>query len=71
VHGLEVEYYDRINFVYLDVDDPANESLKDDFEFRYQPQLVLLDGEGQVVQQWIGPISREEFMEAFEIVLSD
>jgi thioredoxin-related protein len=71
VHGLEVEYYDRINFVYLDVDDPANESFKDDFEFRYQPQLVLLDGEGQVVQQWIGPISREEFMEAFEIVLSD
>lgn len=71
MHGLEVEYYDRINFVYLDVDDPANESLKDDFEFRYQPQLVLLDGEGQVVQQWIGPISREEFMEAFEIVLSD
>lgn len=71
MHGLEVEYYDRINFVYLDVDDPANESFKDDFEFRYQPQLVLLDGEGQVVQQWIGPISREEFMEAFEIVLSD
>ncbi|MGW8224297.1 MAG: hypothetical protein ACWGOY_01090 [Anaerolineales bacterium] len=70
VHGLEVEYYDRINFVYLDVDDPANESYKDVFGFRYQPQLFLLDGDGQVVQQWIGPITREEFVGAFENILS-
>jgi thiol-disulfide isomerase/thioredoxin len=69
VHGLESEYYNRINFIYLDVDDPANENLKQQYEFRYQPQLILLDGEGQIVKQWIGPIPREEFVQAFEEIL--
>jgi thioredoxin-related protein len=70
VHGLEVEYYDKIEFIYLDVDDPANAGYKDQFEFRYQPQMVLLDGQGQVVQQWIGPIPREQFISAFEEILA-
>jgi thioredoxin-related protein len=67
---LEAEYYDRINFVYLDVDDRENESFKAQFDFRYQPQMVLLDGAGQIVQQWIGPIPREEFVDAFDAVLA-
>ncbi len=70
MHGLEAEYYGRINFVYLDIDDPANETFKEQFDFRYQPQMVLLDGNGQVMQQWIGPIPREEFVTAFEDILS-
>ena len=71
MHGLEVEYFDRINFIYLDVDDPANENFKEQFGFRYQPQMILLDGEGQVVQQWIGPIPKEEFVTAFEAILAE
>ena len=70
MHGLEAEYYDRINFIYLDIDDPANETFKDILDFRYQPQLILLDGNGQILYQWIGPISREEFVAAFEDVLA-
>jgi thioredoxin-related protein len=70
VHGLEAEYYDRINFVYLDIDDPTNETFKDILGFRYQPQLILLDGNGQILYQWIGPIPREEFVLAFEDVLA-
>ena len=71
MHGLEVEYFDRINFIYLDVDDPANANFKEQFGFRYQPQMILLDGEGQVVQQWIGPIPKEEFVNAFEAILAE
>lgn len=70
MHGLEAEYYGKINFVYLDVDDPANASFKEQFDFRYQPQLFLLDGEGQVVKEWVGPIPREEFVAAFEEFLA-
>jgi len=70
VHGLEVEYYDQINFVYLDIDDPANDTFKQDLGFRYQPHLFVLDGDGEILYQWIGPISREEFIVAFEDVLS-
>ncbi len=70
MHGLEAEYYDRINFIYLDIDDPANETFKGILDFRYQPQLILLDGNGQILYQWIGPIPREEFVAAFEDVLA-
>ncbi len=70
MHGLEVEYYDRINFIYMDIDNPANETFKEILDFRYQPQLILLDGNGQVLYQWIGPIPREEFVAAFEDVLA-
>ena len=70
MHGLEAEYYDRINFVYLDIDDPTNETFKDILDFRYQPQLILLDGNGQILYQWFGPIPREEFVLAFEDVLA-
>ncbi len=70
VHGLEAEYYDRISFIYLDIDDPANETFKGILDFRYQPQLILLDGNGQILYQWIGPIPREEFVAAFEDVLA-
>ncbi|UCD97864.1 MAG: hypothetical protein JSV42_12960 [Chloroflexota bacterium] len=70
VHGLEVDYYNRIGFVYLDIDDPANETFKEMLEFRYQPQLILIDGDGEVLHQWIGPKPREEFVAVFEEVLS-
>jgi thioredoxin-related protein len=70
VHGLEADYYGKINFVYLDIDDPSNETFRKQLEFRYQPQLIMLDGNGHKLYEWIGPIPREEFIKAFEDVLS-
>jgi hypothetical protein len=52
------------------VDDPANAYFKEQFDFRYQPQMVLLDGDGNITQQWIGPIPRGEFVIAFEEILA-
>ncbi len=49
MHGLELEYYDRINFVYLDIDDPANDNFERILDFRYQPQVFILGGDGQVL----------------------
>ena len=70
MHGLEADYYDKINFVYLDVDDPANETFKKELRFTYQPQMALLDGNGQVLHEWVGPLPREEFEKVFQAVLS-
>ncbi len=70
MHGLELEYYDRINFVYLDIDDPANDNFESILDFRYQPQVFILGGDGQVLYQWIGAPSSEEMVAAFETVLS-
>jgi thioredoxin-related protein len=66
VHGLEVEYYDRINFVYLDIDDSRTDEFKRMLGFQYQPHLFLLDGEGNIIQQWFGLIPESEFRKAFD-----
>lgn len=69
MHGLDAEYGDRIQFTYLDIDDPNTKDLQATLGFRVQPHSFLLDGEGQVIQQWFGFVSREEFVSAFEGVL--
>jgi thioredoxin-like negative regulator of GroEL len=66
VHGLEPEYSGKVNFVYLDIDDPANSDFKKDLGFKYQPHFVLIDGEGRILQQWLGPVSADEFRTAFD-----
>jgi len=71
VHGLEVEYHDQVEFTYLNIDDPKNDSFKDQLGYRYQPHFLLLDGEGKVIQQWLGPVTKQEFRTAFESALAD
>jgi len=66
VHGLEVEYFDKINFVYLDVDDGANASFLKQLGYRYQPHFMLIDGQGAVLKQWLGPVEAEDFRAAFD-----
>jgi hypothetical protein len=60
VHGLEQQYGDRISFVYLDIDDSRTDDFKRQLGYRYQPHIFLLDGEGNITQQWLGFVSREE-----------
>ena len=69
MHGLEVEYADRVNFVYLDVDDPANSEFLNELGYRYQPHFFIIDGQGAVLQQWLGPVGAEDFRTAFDSYL--
>jgi hypothetical protein len=71
VHGLEAEYSGRINFSYLDIDDPATDPFKQALGYRYQPNIFLLDGEGYILHQWIGSITRDQLVSAFEANLYD
>jgi hypothetical protein len=66
VHGLEAEYSERINFVYLDIDDPANSDLLSFLGYRYQPHFFLIDGDGKVLIQWLGPVTAADFKSAFD-----
>lgn len=66
MHGLEVDYFGVIDFIYLDIDDTANSVFLKELEFRYQPQFVLIDGEGNILQQWLGPVSADDFRAAFD-----
>ena len=65
VHGLEAEYADRMNFAYLDIDDPNTLEFRDTLGRRAQPEFYLLDADGNVIQKWYGIVSPEEFETAF------
>ncbi len=67
MHGLEVDYFGEIKFIYLDIDDEANAGFLKELGFRYQPQFVLLDGEGNILKQWLGTVSADDFRETFEL----
>lgn len=69
VDGLEREYGEKIEFVYLNIDDPDTEAAKEKYGYRYQPHFFLVDANGEVVQEWLGPVKREQFVQAFEMVL--
>jgi len=65
VHGLEAKYFGRIQFTYLDADDPQTLDFQRALGFYYQPEVYLLDAEGKVLQKWVGFTTEEEFEEAF------
>jgi thiol-disulfide isomerase/thioredoxin len=65
--SLENEWGDKINFIYLDVDDPLNAVNLDKLSrLRVVPEVVLLDGSGNVIKDWIGPPTKEELAAAFQ-----
>jgi thioredoxin-like negative regulator of GroEL len=69
VHGLESEFAGQINFVYLDIDDPANKQFLKELGFQYQPHFLFLDEQGNIIQQWLGPVKEEQFREVFSSAL--
>jgi thioredoxin-like negative regulator of GroEL len=66
VHGLAAEYTGKINFVYLDIDDPANADFKQQLGFQYQPQIFLLDEDGNIQNEWVGPVTEGELRSALD-----
>jgi len=70
VHGLEARYQDRIAFVYLDTDDPRVARWMDELQFIERPHFFLLDADGKIVDQWVGPIAERAFTGAFDKLLA-
>ncbi|MBT3314452.1 MAG: thioredoxin family protein [Anaerolineae bacterium] len=65
VHGLESQYFGQVDFAYLDIDDSSNAALMKEFEFRYQPMFVLVDGNGTPLKTWFGAVSAADFEAEF------
>ena len=65
VHGLEAKYFGKIKFTYLDADDAKTSDFQRTLGFRYQPEVYLLDADGNVLQKWVGYTSEEEFETVF------
>jgi thioredoxin-related protein len=71
VHGLEGEYGDQLNFVYYDIDAQESVEAMRKYNFRVQPHFILLDANGEIVQEWFGSVPEEQFVNAFEDVLAN
>ncbi len=68
MHGLEAQYAGKVRFVYLDIDDPDTTPFKRELGYRVQPNLFLLDGDGNVVQQWLGRVIAADLMPALTAI---
>ncbi len=66
VHGLEAEYQERIQFTYLDMDDPATDAIKRELGFQWRPHFFLLDGSGEIIRQWVGMVEERELRAALD-----
>lgn len=69
VHTLEALYGERVNFVYLDIDDPATRPFKTELLYRYQPEFFLLNPEGKVLKHWREYVTREDLESAIQAAL--
>jgi hypothetical protein len=56
VHGLERQYGERVDFVYLDVAVPKNADAKVRLGFRATPHFILLTADGRRLGEWQGVI---------------
>ncbi len=65
VHGLEAKYFGRIKFSYLDADDPQTFEFQRALGFRYQPELYLLDANGNLLKKMVGYQSEQDLESAF------
>ena len=66
MHGAEEIFGEQIRFTYLDIDDPANRDLLLELPYFGPPTLLLLDGEGEVLTQLVGPITYEQLAIALQ-----
>ncbi len=70
VHGLEAVYWGQIDFVYLDIDNPENDSVKQTYNYRAQPTFVLIAPDGTEIRQWYGYTAEEDLRSALDDYLA-
>ena len=60
VHGLEAEYWGRVDFVYLDREAADNQGVTQRYGIRAQPILILVEPDGTEVQRWFGFVTADQ-----------
>ena len=60
MHGLEAKYGNCVDFVYLDIDNPATREARTRLGYRAQPEMYLLDASGKVLWKKIGYVTEDE-----------
>jgi hypothetical protein len=69
VHGLEAKYGGCIDFVYLDIDNPAMQRTKDRLGYFAQPNFFMLDKSGKIVWKKYGFLTDVELEAQLKTVI--
>jgi thioredoxin-like negative regulator of GroEL len=69
VRRLQQEYSGKIEFKSLDIDNPANDSAKKQYNFRGQPQFVFVNSDGKVVVSRNGTQTYDSLKKDLEALL--
>lgn len=69
VNGLEAEFQDQIEVIWLDASVPANVELQQSYGLRGHPAFAVLDREGMVAEIFFGPQSETDLRAALTAVL--
>ncbi len=69
VTGLEADYANKVNFIYLDTDDPATKSIQQALGFKVEPHLFLLDSQGKILGQWQRYVSKQDLQTALDNIV--
>jgi thioredoxin-related protein len=68
VNGLETQYEGTVDFVYLNVADPAIRPVMEAYGFRSTPHFFLRAADGTVVWSQQGTVTEQEFVRQLEAV---
>jgi thioredoxin-like negative regulator of GroEL len=68
VNGLETQYGGRVDFVYLNVADPAVRVVMQAYGFRSTPHFFLRAADGTVVWSQQGTVTEQEFVRQLDAV---
>jgi hypothetical protein len=60
VDSLEAELAGRLKIIRLDVQSTAGSELGRQYDFRFTPTFILLDGTGVEISRWIGSIDPQK-----------
>lgn len=71
MNGLQAQFGEQIEFIVLDIDDPATLPLRQQYNMVQRTNYVLVNARGEVVQRWFGSLNEDEVARALREFLAN
>ena len=70
IYALQRQFKDRVDFIYLNVDNPEFVEAASPYTLTGVTQYVLIDAEGKIIQKWFGSVTEELVAEVIDAYLA-
>lgn len=71
MNGLQAQFGEQIEFIVLNIDDPATLPLRQQYNMVQRTNYVLVNARGEVVQRWFGALNEDEVARALREFLAN